>query len=517
MENIFPEKNLVEFLSDAFARFEKKIAFSSLGKTLRYAELDEQSQKVATWLLRETTLDPGDRIIIQLPNLIEYPVVVFAAIRAGLIIVNTNPLYTPAEMKHQFQDSDAKLIFAHSSLREKVKQVLPDTSISNIVWIGDTDEAHSSMNSDSCAVTSLQAIIDSTPSLNEPLHVERDSHDIAVLQYTGGTTGVSKGACLTERNLLSNCFQTRDRLEGSYKGSDEVFICPLPLYHIYAFTVNMLVMFSMGHHSVLIPNPRDIDSMVDQISKVKVTGLSGLNTLFVGLCNNAKFKNLDFSGLKLTISGGTALTSAVNQLWRDTTGCSISEGYGLSETSPVLCLNQPSAPKVGTVGPPVIGTDVVLIDKDGNPANEGEIVVKGPQVMSGYWRRPSATKEAFTQNGYFKTGDIARALGDGSYKIIDRLKDMIIVSGFNVYPNEVEDVLTSFEGVLEAAVIGMPCEKSGEKVCAFVTTGSQVITQAAIMEHCKKFLTAYKVPKELTFLDELPKSTVGKILRRKLR
>ena len=340
-----------------------------------------------------------------------------------------------------------------------------------------------------------------------------------MLQYTGGTTGVSKGAMLTHGNLLSNAEQTLERFGPYCRESEETIICPLPLYYIYAFMVNMIIFACRGNLNVLIPTPRDINAFVSAIKPFKFTGFSGINTLFVGLSQVPEFKTLDFSELHLTISGGTTLTSAAVQIWQEVTGCFITEGYGLSETSPVLCFNEPRKEAFGTVGLPLTKTEIQLWSEDGREVLEGEageIVARGPQVMAGYWNCPDETQKVITKEGFFKTGDIGVRTPTGQIKIIDRLKDMVIVSGFNVYPTEVEDVLTQHPNILEAAVIGEPDDKTGEKICAYITVSTKLSSETVI-EHCREFLSSYKIPKKVEVLKELPKSTVGKILRRKLR
>jgi len=343
--------------------------------------------------------------------------------------------------------------------------------------------------------------------------------ELAMLQYTGGTTGVSKGAALSNKNVLANCIQMLDRIGEGFKDGEEVLVCPLPLYHIYAFTVGMMALFAKGTQIILIPNPRDIDGFIQTLKPHKISAFMGINTLFVGLGRHPEFAKLDFSKLHLTMSGGTALTQAAVSIWRDVTGNTITEGYGLSETAPVVSFNIPGKEEIGTVGHELEGTEVALLDSHDKPVADGEsgqIAVRGPQVMLGYWNRDDETAKVMTQDGFFKTGDIGIRTESGAIKIVDRLKDMIIVSGFNVYPNEIEDVLTTHPSVMEAAVVGKPDEKTGERVCAFITVSSDVSTQDVI-DFCKQHLTNYKIPKSITILDELPKSTVGKILRRELR
>ncbi len=509
--------NLGDFIENTLTKYPDNLAFSCLGQSLSYFEVDSRSRALACWLQQVSGLSAGDRIVIQLPNISQYPIAAYAALRAGLVLVNTNPLYTPKEMRHQFKDSGAKAIITLQDLLPKLEEVKADTDIETVIFCNPGDLMTHDKPKVAGYISLNQAMAEGVNlTLNKREGISLD--DACVLQYTGGTTGVSKGAELTHKNILSNAAQTLNGLGDTCSEGQETFVCPLPLYHIYAFTVNMMVFFSRGNLNVLIPNPRDMDAFIGAIKPFKFTGFSGINTLFVGLCSHPKFKQLDFSALKLTISGGSALTSDAVNVWRDTTGCSISEGYGLSETAPVLCLNEPGNEQVGTVGQALVGTDIQIWDANDQPVaqgKEGQIVAKGPQVMKGYWNMPQETEKVMT-NGYFKTGDIGKILDSGAIKIVDRLKDMIIVSGFNVYPNEVEEVLTRHENIIEAAVVGQPDDKSGESVCAYIAV-NKALSNDDIIAHCREELTAYKVPKKIFILDELPKSTVGKILRRELR
>lgn len=513
--NSLQHKSIADFVESTLQKYSEKPAYACLGQTLTFGEIEEKSRALACFLQQHPELQPGDRIAIQLPNLIQYPIAAYAAFRAGLVIVNTNPLYTPPEMQHQFKDSGAKALIILKDLLPKFDAIKAHTDIDLVIATSAPDLLTNDLADAPDGCISLTQILKefANQDLAERPLVSLD--DNCVLQYTGGTTGVSKGACLSHGNILSNALQVHERLKVKLIDGEEVFICPLPLYHIYAFTVNMMMMFSNGNLNVLIPNPRDIDGFVDAIAPFKFTAFSGINTLFVGLAHHEKFKSLDFSKFKFTVSGGTALTSSAVDVWRSVTGCSITEGYGLSETSPVLCLNTPDHEILGTVGQPLIDTEIQLWDENNNQVEEGEIVARGPQVMSGYWNMPEETAKVMN-DGFFKTGDVGVRLPTGEIKIVDRLKDMIIVSGFNVYPNEVEDVLTKHPQILEAAVIGEPDEKSGEKVCAYITVADELPSEQVI-SHCRDHLTAYKIPKKVVVLDELPKSTVGKILRRELR
>ncbi len=510
--------NLADFMVESFKTYAEKPAYTCLGQTLSFAEIDEKSQALACWLQQESGLNAGDRVAIQLPNLNQYPIVAFAILRAGMIIVNTNPLYTPAEMQHQFKNSGAKCIIILQDLLPKLEAILDSSFIEKVVVTGPADLITGTTENIGPNQIGFTQTLEAGKALTlQPIQSKLD--DIALLQYTGGTTGVSKGACITHRNVIANAQQTLDRLS-SYCGKGiDTYICPLPLYHSYAFTVNMIMYASNGNQNILIPNPRDIDSFVDALKGVKFTGFAGLNTLFVALCQHPEFQKLDFSQLRLTTSGGTTLTSATADLWFNTTGCTISEGYGLSETGPVLNFNDPANVIVGTVGRPVMDTEIALWDPNDQPVNDGEegqVVARGPQIMQGYWNMPEETDKVLTKDGWFKTGDIGALQENDVLKIVDRLKDMIIVSGFNVYPNQVEDILTNHPKILEAAVVGKSDGKSGERVCAYITvTGPIDIDE--VTAYSKQYLTGYKVPKEITVLSELPKSTVGKILRRELR
>ena len=528
-------KNMVDVFEQAVKKYGDRPAFSAVGATLTYKDLDTQSRNFAAWLQNKTDLKPGDRIAVQMPNVSQYPVVVFGAMRAGMIVVNTNPLYTTREMEHQFNDSGAKALVVLANMAENAEKVLPHTGIEHVI-ITEVADMHSPLKRTlmNAAVKYLKKMV---PPFNIPgahklpavlsagarekfTPVDIKLDDLAALQYTGGTTGVAKGAMLTHANLMANLTQVRPMLEDQIEEGKEVVIAPLPLYHIYSFTLNCGIMMEAGAHNILIPNPRDIPGFVKELQKQKFSAFIGLNTLFVALCNNEEFQDLDFSGLKLTASGGMALTSDTAKMWERVTGCEISEGYGMTETSPVVTFNPRSAIQIGTIGLPIPSTVIKTIDDDGNetPVGEpGELCVKGPQVMRGYWQRPDDTQKSFTEDGFLKTGDIALIQEDGYIRIVDRKKDMIIVSGFNVFPNEIEDVVTSHPKVVECAAVGIPDAKSGEAVKVYVVPTKEGVTANEIKEFCRERLTAYKVPKHFEFRDELPKSNVGKILRRELR
>ena len=528
-------KNMVDVFEQAVKKYGDRPAFSAVGATLTYKDLDTQSRNFAAWLQNKTDLKPGDRIAVQMPNVSQYPVVVFGAMRAGMIVVNTNPLYTTRKMEHQFNDSGAKALVVLANMAENAEKVLPHTGIEHVI-ITEVADMHSPLKRTlmNAAVKYLKKMV---PPFNIPgahklpavlsagarekfTPVDIKLDDLAALQYTGGTTGVAKGALLTYANLVANLTQVRPMLEDQIEEGKEVVIAPLPLYHIYSFTLNCGIMMEAGAHNILIPNPRDIPGFVKELQKQKFSAFIGLNTLFVALCNNEEFQDLDFSGLKLTASGGMALTSDTAKMWERVTGCEISEGYGMTETSPVVTFNPRSAIQIGTICLPIPSTVIKTIDDDGNetPVGEpGELCVKGPQVMRGYWQRPDDTQKSFTEDGYLKTGDIALIQEDGYIRIVDRKKDMIIVSGFNVFPNEIEDVVTSHPKVVECAAVGIPDAKSGEAVKVYVVPTKEGVTANEIKEFCRERLTAYKVPKHFEFRDELPKSNVGKILRRELR
>lgn len=528
-------KSMIDVFDQAVKKYADKPAFSAMGATLSYRDLDTQSRNFAAWLQNRTDLRPGDRIAVQMPNVSQYPVVVFGAMRAGLIVVNTNPLYTTREMEHQFNDSGAKALVVLANMAYNAEKVLPQTGIETVI-VTELADMHSPLKRTlmNAAVKYLKKMVPayslpqahklpavlSEGSKEKFTAVESKQDDIAVLQYTGGTTGVAKGAMLTHGNLVANLLQVRPMMGDSIQEGKEVVIAPLPLYHIYSFTLNCGLMLEAGAHNVLIPNPRDIPAFVKELKNHRFTAFLGLNTLFVALCNNEEFQDLDFSSLKLTSSGGMALTTDAAKLWQRVTGCEISEGFGMTETSPVVTFNPNVAIQLGTIGLPIPSTMVKTIDDDGNetPIGEaGELCVKGPQVMRGYWQRPEDTRNSFTEDGYLQTGDVALIQEDGYIRIVDRKKDMIIVSGFNVYPNEIEDVVSGHPNVAECAAVGVPDAKSGEAVKVYLVATAEGVSENELKEYCRERLTAYKVPKSFVFRDELPKTNVGKILRRELR
>ncbi|MDO7903233.1 long-chain-fatty-acid--CoA ligase FadD2 [Pseudomonas sp. K1(2024)] len=535
--------SVVEVFERACKRFAERPAFSNLGVTLTYADLDRHSAAFAAWLQHQTDLAPGERIAVQMPNVLQYPIAVFGAMRAGLIVVNTNPLYTEREMRHQFKDSGARALVYLNMFGQRVQNVLPDTGIEYLIEakMGDLLPAAKGWLINT-VVDKLKKMVPAyrlpqALSFKQVLRQGRDLRrtpvprtldDVAVLQYTGGTTGLAKGAMLTHRNLVANmqqvlaCFsQHGPDGQPLIKEGQEVMIAPLPLYHIYAFTANCMCMTATGNHNVLITNPRDIPGFIKELGKWRFSALLGLNTLFVALMDHPGFASLDFSSLKVTNSGGTALVKATAERWETLTGCRIVEGYGLTETSPVASTNPyGTLARLGTVGIPVVGTAFKVIDDQGQelPLGErGELCIQGPQVMKGYWQQPEATAEALDAEGWFKTGDIAVIDAEGFTRIVDRKKDMIIVSGFNVYPNEVEDVLMGHPQVASCAVIGVPDERSGEAVKLFVVPRAGGVSVEELKTFCKANLTGYKVPKHIVLRDSLPMTPVGKILRRELR
>ena len=527
---------VIDVFNDSCKRFASSPAYSNLGVTITYGQLDTLSAQFASFLEHHTNLKKGDRIAVQMPNLIQFPIVVFAALRAGLIVVNTNPMYTAREMEHQFNDSGAKALVVLANFGDLVEQVIPKTGVETVI-VTQIADMHKPLKRKLLNFV-IKKVKKMVPEFSIPGAIDftkamalgkkkafKSSHapaaeDIAVLQYTGGTTGVAKGAMLTHKNLVANMLQMKSVLT-DFKEGKEIMITPLPMYHIFSFTVGCLGMMETGAHNILITNPRDIPAFVKEMSKWKFTGVMGLNTLFVAMLNNKDFKNLDFSQLKITVAGGMALQKAAADDWEKVTGCKVCEGYGMTETSPVISVNPPANIQIGTIGIPMPGTDVILLDEDENEVaigERGELCVKGPQVMKGYWQLPEATAETMTKDGeWLKTGDVAVFQEDGFLKIVDRIKDMILVSGFNVYPNEIEDVLCSHPEVIEAAAVGVSDEKSGEAVKVFVVAKSKNLTKEMVVDHCKRNMTGYKVPRHVEFRDDLPKTNVGKILRRELR
>ena len=528
--------NIQAVLKESCQRFADKPAFTNLGKTLTYGELYRMSGDFTAWIQNYTDLQPGDRIAIQLPNLLQYPVVVFGAIRAGLVIVNTNPLYTKREMELQFNDSGAKALVCFANMGHLAEAVVPKTGIKTVIITQVADFLpplkRVMINSFIKYIRKIVPAfhIPNALKLNDILvlgshkaarNVSPDGNDLAILQYTGGTTGIAKGAMLTHRNLIANMLQAKSMMASNLGRGTETIVAPLPLYHIYAFTFHCMAMMMTGNNNLLITNPRDLPSMIKDLKKNSFSGFVGLNTLFSALCSNADFRSLDFSKLKMTISGGMALQVATAERWTQVTGSQICEGFGMTETSPIATVNPIQNIQLGTIGIPVASTLCKVIDDDGNElglGQPGELCIKGPQVMKGYWNQEEATKSVLDEEGWLRSGDIAVIQENGYIRIVDRKKDMILVSGFNVFPNEIEDVLATLPGVLQSAAIGIPDEKSGEAIKVFIVVRpGESLTKEQVTKHMRSNLTSYKVARQIEFRDELPTTNVGKILRRELR
>jgi long-chain acyl-CoA synthetase len=527
--------SVVDLFEESIKKFGDGIAYECMGKTITFNELDSMSKNFAAFLQKELKMKKGDRIAIQMPNLLQYPVAMFGALRAGLIVANTNPLYTPKEMKHQFTDAgvDAVVILSNfASNLEKIRKDIPAKHII-ITQIGDLLGGLKGgiVNfvvkyiKKMVPAYSLPGALTFKDVLNRgaSLSFDRENlkrEDIAFLQYTGGTTGVSKGAELTHGNIVANMQQISGWMKPKLKEKEETVITALPLYHIFALTVNCLAMLKIGAHNVLITNPRDMPAFCKELKKHPFSVFTGVNTLFNGLLNQEAFRALDFSSLKIAVGGGMAVQKAVAEKWQKVTGTTLAEGYGLTETSPVATCNPiDGTERIGTIGLPLPNTECKIVDDDGKEValgEKGELCVKGPQVMRGYWNRPDETEKVM-DGEWLKTGDIATMDEDGFFKIVDRKKEMILVSGFNVYPNEVEDAIASHEKVNEVGVIGIPDESSTEKVVAYVVASDPTASAEEIIAHARENLTNYKVPKEVHFVDELPKSNVGKILRRVIK
>lgn len=528
--------SLVDILDFTRGKFGDRPAFANMGKTFSFSEIDQKSREMAAYLQQSLQLNQGDRVALMMPNLLQYPIALFGVLRAGLVVVNVNPLYTPRELKHQLKDSGAKAIIILENFANTLAQVISDSDVKHVITteVGDLLKFPKSKIVNFVLRYVKKAVpnwsIPQTQNFNTALAegakmsfkpVEIKLEDTAFLQYTGGTTGVSKGAILTHKNIISNVMQAKAWVGASLNDGVEIGITALPLYHIFSLTANCFFFVAIGSLSVLITNPRDMPGFVKELGNWKYSYITGVNTLFGGLLNTPGFDQTDFSHLKVALGGGMAVTQAVAEKWKKVTGKVLLEAYGLSETSPAVCINPTHLEEYnGCIGLPISSTQVKIIDDQEKdlPVNEsGELCVKGPQVTQGYWNRPDETEKLFTKDGWLKTGDIALMTEKGYFRIMDRKKDMILVSGFNVFPNEVEDVIGMLAGVLEVAAIGIPDEKSGEVVKAFVVKGDPSLTEEKIFEHCKENLTGYKRPRQIAFLDELPKTNVGKILRRELR
>jgi long-chain acyl-CoA synthetase len=533
--NVTAYSSVVNLFEESVKKFGDSIAYECMGKTLTFNQVDKLSENFAAFLQNELKLKKGDKVAIQMPNCLQYPVALFGTLRAGMVVVNANPLYTPREMKHQFEDSGAHAIIIMANFASNLEKIRHEIRAKHVIVteLGDMLGGLKGMIVN-FVVKHIKKMV---PAYNLPRainwktvmskgaastfkRVELTLADTAFLQYTGGTTGVSKGAELTHGNIVANMQQISAWMKPKLVEREEIVITALPLYHIFALTVNCLAMMKIGAHNVLITNPRDIPGFIKELSKHKFTLFTGVNTLFNGLMNNPEFAKLDFNSLKVAVGGGMAVQKATAEKWQKITGVPLAEGFGLTETSPVAVCNPiDGTERIGTIGIPVPNTDVKVIDDNGKdlPTGEkGELCIKGPQVMKGYWNRPDETAKVM-DGEWFKTGDIAVIDEDGFVKIVDRKKEMILVSGFNVYPNEVENAIAMHPKVLETGVIGMPDEKSTEKVVAYIVPKDNSVTAEEIIAHCRAELTNYKVPKEVYFTDELPKTNVGKILRRKIK
>ncbi|WP_367847861.1 long-chain-fatty-acid--CoA ligase [Rhodoferax sp. WC2427] len=531
--------SLQALLEESFQKYADRTAYSFMGKDLSYGETDTLSRQFAAYL-QSLQLAKGDRVAVMMPNVPQYPVAVAALLRAGLVLVNVNPLYTPRELEHQLKDSGAKAIVILENFGATLQQCLANTPIQHIVLCAMGDQlgllkgalVNYVVRKVKKLVPPFQlpravrfntALAQGRRAVFTPVPVQPD--DIAVLQYTGGTTGVSKGAVLLHRNVIANVLQSeawnQPVMDKVPQGEQPTSVCALPLYHIFAFTVGMMLSMRTGGKLILIPNPRDLKAVLKELSQHRIHSLPAVNTLFNGLANHPDFKTVDWSHLKVSIGGGMAVQAAVAKLWLEKTGCPICEGYGLSETSPTASCNPPTrSDYTGTIGVPLSSTYFKLLDDAGAEVpmgQPGEIAIKGPQVMEGYWLRPDETAQAMTADGYFKTGDIATMDARGYFKIVDRKKDMVLVSGFNVYPNEVEDVVAAMPGVLECACVGVPDEKTGEAVKLVIVKKDPALSEEQVRAYCKANLTGYKQPRVVEFRTELPKTPVGKILRRELR
>jgi long-chain acyl-CoA synthetase len=532
--------SLVGLMADSFAKYADRTAYSYMGQDITYAQTDVKSQALAAYF-QSLGLEKGDRVAIMMPNVPQYPVAVAAILRAGMVVVNVNPLYTPRELEHQLKDSGAKAIVIIENFAITLQKCIAQTQVKHVVLCAMGDML--SLPKGALVNFVVRNVKNLVPSFDLPGAVKFNqavrrgkdtalikpvikSDDIAVLQYTGGTTGVSKGAVLLHRNVIANLLQSEAWNDPVMKrvpaNEQPTSVCALPLYHIFAFTVNMMLGLRTGGKNILIPNPRDLPAVLKELSKHTFHSFPAVNTLFNGLANHPDFGKVNWSNLKVSVGGGMAVTSAVAALWLEKTGCPICEGYGLSETSPSASCNPTTSTQfTGTIGVPLPSTFMTLLDDEGKEVTElgqpGEIAIKGPQVMAGYWQRPDETARCMTADGYFKSGDIGIRDAKGFFKIVDRKKDMILVSGFNVYPNDVEETVSLCPGVLECAAVGMPDEKTGEAVKLVIVKKDPKLTEDQVRTYCRANLTGYKQPKVIEFKTELPKTAVGKILRRELR
>jgi long-chain acyl-CoA synthetase len=530
--------SLVGLMEESFKKHASRSAYSFMGKDTTFAQTDSLSQAFGVYL-QGLGLTKGDRVAIMMPNVPQYPIAVAGILRAGFVVVNVNPLYTPRELEHQLKDSGAKAIVIIENFATTLEQCVKATGVKHVVLAAMGDRL--GLLKGALVNYVVRNVKKMVPAFNLPGAVRFNDaiakgtsgalkkpdlkpDDVAVLQYTGGTTGVSKGAVLLHRNVIANVLQSEAWNQPALKslGSEQpVGVVALPLYHIFAFTVNMMLGMRQGGKGILIPNPRDLPAVLKELAKHKIHTFPAVNTLFNGLANHPDFNTVDWSHLKISVGGGMAVQGAVAKLWLEKTGCSICEGYGLSETSPSASCNPTTSKEyTGTIGLPLPNTSIKCLDDDGVEVplgQPGEIAIKGPQVMAGYWQRPDETAKVMTPDGYFKTGDIGIVDERGYFKIVDRKKDMVLVSGFNVYPNEVEDVVAQLAGVMECAVVGVADEKTGEAVKLVIVKKDPALTEAQVREYCKANLTGYKQPKVIEFRTDLPKTPVGKILRRELR
>ena len=529
--------SLTELMLEAVNDFHGATAFTNYGKSITFDELDKYTRDFGAWLQHSAGLKKGDRIAVMMPNLLQYPIVVFAALRAGLVVVNTNPLYTDRELEHQLKDSGAKAIVVVEAFAHTLADVVTNTDVEHVIttrfgdrlgWLKGSIVNFVVRNIKKMVPPfslpgshGFNDVLNEGSRLPDPVaEVTRD--DIAFLQYTGGTTGVAKGAMLTHGNMIANMLQALAWIDtADLEPGKETIVTALPLYHIFALTANCLVFMKLGATNLLITNPRDLPAFVKDLKKQPFTAITGVNTLFNALLNTDGFREIDFSPLKIVLGGGMAVQKAVADEWKKVTGIPLIEAYGLTETSPAVCINPLDLQDYNAaIGLPIPSTDCCIKDDNGNRlgiGEPGELCVKGPQVMLGYWQRDDATAEIMDDEGYLHTGDVAEMDDKGFFRIVDRLKDMVLVSGFNVYPNEVEGVIAQMTGVLEVGIIGEPDEHSGEVVKAVIVKSDANLTEAEVIEHCKEYLTGYKRPKIIQFVDELPKTNVGKILRRELR
>ncbi|BET96773.1 long-chain-fatty-acid--CoA ligase FadD [Xenorhabdus taiwanensis] len=527
--------SLIEMFENAVARYADQVAFINMGEVMTFRKLEERSRAFAAYLQNGLGLKQGDRVALMMPNLLQYPVALFGILRAGMIVVNVNPLYTPRELEHQLNDSGTSAIVIVSNFAHTLEKIVFNTQVKNVILtrMGDQLSRPKGTLVDFVVKYVKRLVpkyhLPDAISFRSAIHkgyrmqyVKPDvkNEDLAFLQYTGGTTGVAKGAMLTHRNILANLEQARACYSPLLKPGQELVVTALPLYHIFALTINCLFFIELGGQNLLITNPRDVNGTVKELSRYRFTALSGVNTLFNAWLNNPEFQKLNFSSLRLSVGGGMAVQRVVAEKWKNLTGRHLLEGYGLTECSPLVSANPHNLTYYsGSIGFPIASTEMKLVGNDGNEVSSGEVGemwVRGPQVMKGYWNRLDATDEVL-KDGWLATGDIASVDEKGFFRIVDRKKDMILVSGFNVYPNEVEDVVSSHPKVLESAALGVPSENSGEIVKVFVVRKDPSLTEDELKMHCRRYLTGYKVPKIVEFRDELPKSNVGKILRRELR